>query len=379
LEKICNSTAKKQIMITIIDRYIIRNFLGTLFFMLLLLIAVFVIIDIQSHYQEFSENGFSVLDTLKLYYPFYVIWAMNVFASILVFISVIYFTSRMANNTEIVAITSAGTSFFRFSRPYFIVGVIIALGSFTTNHFLLPWANIKKNEFNVKILTGNKKDAYMANQNISAQISPSEYIFVNSYNRQMKRGTGFLYQKFNENRILLHELRSVEIYWSEEDNTYVLGNYYEKEMSSNGNILSLKNGSTLKKHFNFTPDELLPEAFVAETMNTPELKKFIKKEKLRGANNVNIYLNELHQRTSSSVAVIILTFLALSLSSTKKRGGLGINLAIGISCAFLYIFSFQALQVFSSKGIFPSWFAVWLPNIIFGIITLILYVKRAYA
>lgn len=366
-------------MITILDRYIIRNFLGTLFFMLILLIAVFIIIDIQSHYQEFSENGFSVLDTLKLYYPFYVIWAVNIFASILVFISVIYFTSRMANNTEIVAITSSGASFFRFSRPYLIVGILIAFGSFMTNHFLLPWANIKKNEFSVKILTGNKKDAYLANQNISAQISPSEYIFVNSYNRQMKRGTGFLYQKFDENRVLLHELRSTEIYWSEEDTTYVLSNYYEKEISPKGKVLSLKNGATLKKHFNFTPDELLPEAFVAETMNTPELNKFIKKEKMRGANNVNIYLNELHQRTSSSVAVIILTFLALSLSSTKKRGGLGINLAIGISCAFLYIFSFQALQIFSSKGILPSWFAVWLPNFIFGIITLVLYIKRAYA
>ncbi|MDR1877149.1 MAG: LptF/LptG family permease [Flavobacteriaceae bacterium] len=366
-------------MMTILDKYIIRNFLGTLFFMMLLLIVVFVVIDIQNHYQEFSENGFSIPDTLEQYYPYYVVWAMNIFASILVFISVIYFTSRLANNTEIVAITSSGTSFFRFSRPYLIVGILIALASFMTNHFLLPWANIKKNEFNVQTLTGNKKQAYEANQNISSQISPTEYLFVNSYNRQNKRGTGFLYQRFNDKRILLQEIRATEIYWSETDTTYVLGNYYEKEISPQGKVISLKNGQTLKKHFDFTPDELLPEAFVAETMNTPELTKFIQREKMKGANNVNIYLNELHQRTSSSVAVIILTFLALSLSSTKKRGGIGINLAIGISCAFVYIFSFQALQIFSSKGIMASWLAVWLPNFVFGIITLIVYLKRAYA
>jgi lipopolysaccharide export system permease protein len=379
LEEIRNFTAKNPFMITVLDRYIIRNFLGTLFFMLLLLVIIFVIIDIQNHYQGFSENGFSIPDTLKQYYPFYVIWAVNIFASILVFISVIYFTSRLANNTEIVAITSSGTSFFRFSRPYLIVGVFIASISFVTNHFLLPWANIKKNEFNVKTLTGNKKHAYLANQNISSQISPTEYLFVNSYNRQMKRGSGFLYQRFNDKRILLQEIRAAEIYWSNTDTTYVLGNYYEKEMSLSGIVKSIKNGQTLKKHFDFTPDELLPEAFIAETMNTPELTKFIKREKMKGANNVNLYLNELHQRTSSSIAVIILTFLALSLSSSKKRGGIGINLAIGISCAFLYIFSFQALQIFSSKGVMPSWLAVWLPNFIFGIVTLILYLKRAYA
>ncbi|MGM5630237.1 LptF/LptG family permease [Apibacter raozihei] len=366
-------------MINILDRYIIRNFLGTLFFMLILLIAIFVIIDIQSNYQDFNENGFSIVDTLRMYYPYYVVWAVNVFASILVFISVIYFTSRLTNNTEIVAITSSGTSFFRFSRPYLLVGIFIASLSLVTNHFLLPWANIKKNEFNVKTLTGSKREAYFANQNISSQISPTEYLFVNSYNRQSQRGIGFMYQKFNSQRVLLQEIRATEIYWSDKDNTYVLGGYFEKTYSDKGKILTLKNGQTLKKHFNFTPDELLPEAFVAETMNTPELLKFIKKEKMKGANNVNIYLNELHQRTSASVAVLILTFLALSLSSTKRRGGIGLNLAIGISSAFLYIFSFQALQVFSSKGIMPSWFAVWLPNFVFGIVTLILYFKRAYA
>lgn len=364
---------------TIIDRYIIRNFIGTLFFMLILLVVVFVVIDIQSHFQEFNENGFSISDALRLYYPYYIIWAVNIFASILVFISVIYFTSRMANNTEIVAIISSGASFFRFSRPYLIVSLFIASVSLLTNHFFLPWANIKKNEFSVKILTGNKKEAYNANQSIASQISPSEYLFVHSYNRQMKRGSGFKYEKFNKDRRMLHEIRADAIYWSESDNSYALENYYEKEMDSLGRIISLKNGPTLKKHFSFTPDELLPESYVAETMNTFELNKFIEKEKMKGASNVNIYLNEYHQRTSSSVAVVILTFLALSLSSAKKRGGLGTNLAIGIACAFLYIFSFEALKVFSSTGIIPSWFAVWLPNLIFGIITLILYLKRAYA
>ncbi|WP_260391016.1 LptF/LptG family permease [Apibacter muscae] len=366
-------------MINIIDRYIIRNFIGTLFFMLILLVVIFVIIDIQSHFQEFNENGFTITDALRLYYPYYVIWAVNIFASILIFISVIYFTSRMANNTEIVAIISSGASFFRFSRPYLIVSIAIASVSLLTNHFFLPWANIKKNEFSVKILTGNKKDTYNANQSIASQISPGEYLFIYSYNRQMKSGAGFKYEKFNKDRILLHELRANNIYWSESDNSYMLSNFYEKIMDSTGRVIYLNNGPQLKKKFNFTPDELLPESYVAETMNTFELNKFIEKEKMKGAGNINIYLNEYHQRTSSSIAIIILTFLALSLSSAKKRGGLGVNLAIGITCAFLYIFSFEALKIFSSTGILPSWLAVWLPNLIFGIITTILFYKRAYS
>ncbi|MDR3273212.1 MAG: LptF/LptG family permease [Flavobacteriaceae bacterium] len=366
-------------MITIIDRYIIKNYIGTLLFMLVLLIAIFLVIDVQGHYQNYADAGITIMTSLKEYYPFYVIWAANIFASILVFISVIYFTSRMTNNTEVVAITSSGASFFRFSRPYLIVALMIMVTSLGINHFLLPWANIKKNEFQVMTLSGRQKAEYMANQQISSQISPNEYLFVNSYSRQSKRGTGFLYQKFSDKRQLVQEIRANDIYWSEVDTTYVLNSYYERTISPEGKVLSLNNGTTLKKQFSFTPDELLPESYVAETMNTPELTKFIKQERMKGSTNVNNYLNELFQRTSSPVAVVILTFLALSLSSTKKRGGLGLNLAIGITCAFLFIFSFQALKIVSAKGAIASWIAVWLPNLIFGIVTLILYLKRAFA
>jgi len=366
-------------MISIIDRYIIRNYIGTLLFMLVLLVAIFLVIDIQGHYQNYADAGISIATSLKEYYPFYVVWAVNIFASILVFISVIYFTSRLTNNTEVVAITSAGSSFFRFSRPYLIVALIIMTVSLGVNHFLLPWANIKKNEFQMKTLGGRQKAEYLSTKQISSQISPNEYLFVNSYSRQSKRGTGFLYQKFNDKKQLLQEIRANDIYWSEADKTYVLSSYYERTMSPEGKVLSMGDGPTLKKKFNFTPDELLPEAYVAETMNTPELMKFIKQEKMKGSTNINSYLNELYMRTSSPVAVIILTFLGLSLSSTKKRGGLGLNLAIGLTCAFLFIFSFQALGIVSAKGAIPSWIAVWLPNLIFGIVTLILYFKRAFA
>lgn len=365
-------------MINILDRYIMRQFLGTLIFMLVLLIAIFLVVDIQGHYQNYSENNFTILDTLIQYYPYYIIWAINVFASILVFISAVYFTSRITNNTEVVAITSSGVSFFRFSRPYLYVAILIAGASLINNHFLLPWANIKKNEFNVKTLIGNKKIEYNSNRQISSKISPNEYLFVNSYSRVSKSGDGFLYQKFDENKNLIHQLRARSINWSDADQTYQLRDYFERTISPSGKE-TLKSGDLLKKKFGFTPDELLPESFVAETMNTPELLKFIKQEKMKGSENVNTYLNELYQRTSAPVAVIILTFLALSLSSTKKRGGLGLNLAIGIVCAFAFIFSFEALKIISSKGTIPSLLAVWLPNLVFGIVTVILYFKRAFA
>lgn len=363
-------------MFTIIDKYIIKKYLGTLGFMLLLLSVIVVVIDVQSKSPRIEGNGFSVGYFLLNFYPFWMVYLVITFMSILVFISVIYFTSRMANNTEIVAIISSGASFHRFARPYFIASGLIAVFALATNHFLLPWANIQKNKLEVYTYNEVDREKILGNTEIATQLSPTEYIFINNYNRKEKRGSSFRWQKFDKNRKLLHQVTGNEIFWDDKKQAFIISAYLEKKAGTKDTEI-LGNGETKEMKFGHTPEELFPDELLGQTKTTPELIRLINQEKEKGNKNLNFYLNELYTRTSMPVAIIILTILALSLASAKKRGGLGVNLAIGISLAFVFVFSFEALKVVSENKTLPPILAMWLPNIVFGPLAAILYFKRA--
>ena len=184
----------------ILDRYILKKYLGTLAFMLVLLSVIIVGIDVQAKSPRIESNGFTVGYFLINFYPFLMVYYLITFFSILVFISVIYFTSRIANNSEIVAYISSGASFHRFAKPYLIAALIIATAILAVNHFILPWSNIKKNKLEIYTMNTTNREKFTANAQISTQLNPQEYIFINSYNRQMNRGSGYLYQKFDKNK-----------------------------------------------------------------------------------------------------------------------------------------------------------------------------------
>lgn len=360
----------------IIDRYIIKKYLGTFGFMLLLLSVVVLVIDVQAKQPRIETNGFTVSYFLMNYYPFWIIYLIMTFMSILVFISVIYFTSRMANNTEIVAIISSGASFHRFAKPYLITSFAIAMMSLLINHFVLPWANVKKNELEAYTLNATKREAIIGNAHVSTQLSPQEYVFVNNYNKKERRGSGFIYQKYDKNRKLIYQLTSSEMSWDEKKKKYKLINFFEKTVQKDDSE-KLSTGNEKYQDFKLPPEELFPGQLIGQNKPTPELIDFIKREREKGNGNLNTYLNELYQRTSMPVSIIVLTFLALSLSSQKKRGGLGLNLAIGIALAFLFVFSFEALKVVSENKTLTPIVAMWLPNLVFGPLAAILYFKRA--
>lgn len=368
-------------MLKIVDRYIVRKYLGTFSFMLVLLSIVVLVIDVQQKIPRI-ENAMALDQKLNLtyflihFYPFWIINLVMTFLSILVFISVIYFTSRMANNTEIVAIISSGASFHRFARPYLLTSLLIALLSLGINHFILPWANIQKNQLEAYTYNATKKEKVMGIAPVSAQLSKTEYIFINSWNKREYRGSGFVYQKFDKNRKLAYELKAADVSWDKEKKIFVLNSYTEKTVNPD-DTERLANGFDLKKKFGQGPDELFPNNLLGQNKTTPELLKFIARESEKGNSNLNAHLNELHQRTSMPVSIVILTFLALSLSSQKKRGGLGINLALGISLAFVFVFSFEALKIVSENKVLPPAVAMWLPNMVFMPLALVLYLRRA--
>lgn len=360
----------------IIDLYIIKKYLGTFGFMLGLLTIIVLVIDVQAKAPRIESNGFTVNEFLINFYPYWIINLIITFMSILVFISVIFFTSRIANNTEIVAIISSGASFHRFARPYLITSGFIAIVALLLNHLVLPLANIKKNELEPYTYSALNRDEFTGSSEVSTQLSKTEYIFLKSYNKKEKRGSGFIYQKFDKNRRLIYQLNANDFYWESKKNHFVLNNYLEKTINKD-DTEKLGNGNTMNKGFGHPPEELFPDVLLGQNKTTPELIRFIDREKEKGNANLNNYLNELYQRTSMPVSVIILTFLGLSLSSQKKRGGLGLNLAIGIALAFVFVFSFEVLKVVSANKTLTPLFAMWLPNLVFGPVALYLYFKRA--
>ena len=238
-----------------------------------------------------------------------------------------------------------------------MTSLFIAVISLIVNHFVLPWANIKKNQLEAYTYNATNKEKILGTSPVAAQLSKTEYIFINSWNKQEKRGYGFLYQKFDKNRKLVYELKSTDVYWQQNSKSFVLNSFLEKTINKDDSE-KLGQGFELKKNYKQDPEELFPNELLGQNKTTPELIKFIEREKDKGNS-------------------IILTFLALSLSSQKKRGGLGINLAIGISLAFVFVFSFEALKVVSENKVLPPAIAMWLPNIVFLPITLFLYLKRA--
>lgn len=362
----------------IIDKYIIRNFVGTFVFMSSLLALVVLVLDLSQKINKIQDNGSNIAEALTTYYPFFILWIVNTYLPIGVFIAAIYFTSRLTNKTEVVAMISGGMSFFRLTRPYLIVAFTIGLLSFAINHYFLPKANIYKNEYFYAYLQPISKELdYYKGRPISSQISPNEFLFLHNYNRRTNNGSGFLYQKFDENK-LVYQLRANDLIWDNIDSTYNLNNYYERFIYEDKPD-SLINGNQIKQKFDVSPDDLLPEGYVAETMNSIELRKFINREKFKGSASISFYLNELYQRTSLPFSSIILTLLALSLASQKRRGGIGLNLAIGGALAFIYIFGNEASKVLASIGDLNPFLAVWLSNIVFGTITIFLYFRRAFS
>ncbi len=360
----------------IIDLYIIRKYLGTFGFMLALLSIIVLVIDVQAKAPRIESNGFKVSEFLINFYPFWIVNLIITFMSILVFISVIFFTSKLANDTEIVAIISSGASFHRFARPYLITSGFIALSALAINHFVLPLANMKKNELEPYTYNAKKREGFTGTSEVATQLSRQEYIFLKSYNRKEKRGNGIFYQKFNDKQQLVYQINGAEFSWQPDKKQFQISDYLIKTFLPDQKE-KLEQGSVMLKDFGLPPEELFPDVLLGQNKTTPDLLTFIDREKQKGNANLNDYLNELHQRTSMPFSVIVLTFLGLSLSSEKKRGGLGMNLAIGIALAFVFVFSFEALKVVSANQTLPPALAMWLPNIIFTPIALFLYLRRA--
>ncbi|WP_338409973.1 LptF/LptG family permease [uncultured Flavobacterium sp.] len=354
----------------IIDKYILTRYLGTFLVMLLLFIPIGIVIDVSEKVNKMIVNKTPLLDIL-IYYGDFTIYFANLLFPIFLFLSVIWFTSKLANNTEIIAILSSGISFNRFLRPYLIGASIVTLFAFLMGFILVPNASKGFNDFRYTKLKENSQTRETNDifRQIKNEKNIKEYIYVSNYSYSSKTGFNFVFEKCMGNK-LLYKVSATRIKYNEESKDYTLFDYKKRTIGKLNDVIEFSD----KKNeiYNFEPDDLTPLIYVAETMTIHNLINFIDKEKARGNSNINEYQVVLYKKFSLPISAFILTIIAVAVSAMKRRGGMGANLAIGIVIAFTFIFLDKVFGSIASKSAFSPLLAVWIPNIVFGILAVYL-------
>lgn len=356
----------------ILDWYILKRFLVTFFFTLLILIPIAIAIDVSEKIDNFLEHAdLGFFEIVNDYYINFIIYYTNTFMPLALFIAVILFTSKLSNNTEIIAITNAKVSFTRFLYPYFIGATIVTILSLAMNHLVVPNSSKTRKAFEKKyIYKGSKKNDFKYVRDFSLQLTDSTYIFIRNYNTENNSGYDFTSEIYDELK-LKSKFVSDNIRFNTKDSVFTLLNWRKRVINDkNDNISS---GSRMDTVFNFTPRDLIYKSALSQEMASDELYSFIQLSKKRGVKNLNTYLVEFYKRTSLPLASYILTIIAVALAFRKRRGGTGINLAMGIGLMFLYVFFLKISEVLGAVAGVNSLIYVWVPNILFGCVAIYLY------
>ena len=354
----------------IIDKYIIKKFLGTFFYAITLLILIVIIFDISENIDRFIKNEAPLRAIVFDYYLNFIPYFINLFIYLFTFISVIFFTSKMASDSEIIAILSSGISFRRLLLPYLTASVFLAVFSFYLGNFLIPKTNktrrVFKNMYMEKLTKDNER-------NLHIQIEPNTYAYVESYISSMNKGYKFSLEKYNGEK-LIYKLMADRIERDTANNLWKLKNYYIRTIDSTGQ--TIKTGREMDTVIRtLKPSDLYEIKEYFEEMNLFELNEFIRQEKEKGSIAYKKYEIAKQKRLSGPAAIIILTFIGVALSSRKIRGGIGMHLGVGIAMTFAYIFLMQVSTVFSAFGNLSPVIGAWIPNFIFLLIGVYLLKK----
>lgn len=350
----------------ILDWYILKRYLFTFLMMLLLFIPIGITVDLAEKVGRMLENKAPFGEVAEYYLNFTVYFA-NLLFPLFLFLSVIWFTSKLANNTEIVAFLSSGVSFSRFLRPYVIGACIIATLAMFLGMYLAPIASQGFNKFKYKYLKKNKQ--IQKTSDVYRQINDNDYIYVSSFIPKNKIGMNFTYEHFEGNE-LKYKIFADNIRFIEKDSTYRLTNYIKR--SYENGIETIEKATRQHMKMPFELEDLTPVEYAAETKSYFELLDFIEAEKRRGSSNIGRYEVVKLKKWSLPVSIFILTIIAVAVSSIKRRGGMGVNLAFGIAIAMIYVFFDKIFGVMAEQSNFPAVIAVWFPNFIFGILAIYL-------
>ncbi len=350
-----------------LDRYIIKKFLVTFFFAIFLLSAIAIVIDITEKIDEFIDNKAPLKLIIVDYYLNFIPWIGLMLAPIFVFISVVYFTSRLTSNTEIICMLNGGVSFYRLLVPYLLTATVLALIFGYYNHILLPQNNKVKIKFEEQY--ASKRDTRSYDINYHFQIGIDTFIYTQSFDKNTKSGYKFTLEKIT-NKVLLYKIVADHIQWDSISRKWKLTNWHYRKNAGNKDIIVKGNDTLLK--LPISPKEYVRQDYDIETMTTEQLKKFIDDQIHKGNENIKTYQVEQFRRTAIPFSAIILTLIAVAMTTKKVRNGMGLYIVAGMLLSGAYIIIQQFSTVFATKGNLDPLIAVWIPNIVFGIIAILL-------
>ncbi len=353
----------------ILDKYIIKKFLGTFFFSMALIILIVVVFDISEKIDDFIGKEAPLKAIVFDFYFNFIPYFVNLFSPLFTFIAVILFTSQMATRTEIVAILSSGVSYRRLLLPYMLSAIVIAILSLYLNNFVIPNATKKRIAFEDKYI---RNEFHNRNRNIHMQLTPGNYIYLESYSTTDNTGFKFSIEKFSDGK-LDYKLLAESIKWDSVKNNWSINNYFIREIK--GIDEYVKKGKKLDTVLSFTPKEFGRKDNTVETMDYYALNEYIDSERLKGSENVELYEIEKYRRISFPFATFILTLIGVSIASRKVRGGIGIHIGLGILISFTFILFMQVSTTFAASGLVSPLVAVWIPNFIFTFLALFLLKK----
>lgn len=353
-----------------IDRYIIKKFIGTYFFSIILIISISIVFDVNENLAKFSEYHAPLQAIVFDYYANFVPYFANLFSALFVFIAVIFFTSKLAGNSEIIAMMATGMSFRRLLRPYMITCVLLSALSYYLSAYVIPHGTVIKQNF--ESMYKNKKKNTSA-ENVQLQVGRGVIAYIQYYDNNQKKGYGFCLDRF-ENKKLVSHLTATEVQYdtiSDSKYHWKLSNWKIRRLKGLREYIT--NGTEKDSIIMMEPTDLVYSKGQQETFTSPELKDYISKQIDRGSGNVVQYQVEYHKRIAASFASFILTIIGASLSSRKRKGGMGMYLGIGLALSFAYIMMQTVSATFAINADFPPMLAAWVPNIIFAIIAFFCY------
>jgi len=352
----------------ILDVYVIRKFLSTFFLAIALILSIAVIFDLSEKIDDFIESGAGMHEIIFDYYLNFIPYFGVLFSSLFAFIAVIYFTSRMAYNTEIIAILNSGMSFRRFLVPYLISASLIAAIAFFLSDQVIPGANKVKLDFEETYV--RKRPIKFKTKDFHRQIEPGVYIYLQNYSNVSKVGYNFTIEKF-EHGELVSKMFADQIKWDTAINKWQARRYYIRTID--GLVETLEEGKMTDTTLAIHPDDFKRRLSIVETMSLKELDDFIDQQLMQGETNVKAYQIERQNRIAFPFSMFILTLIGVAVSSRKMRGGIGLQIAIGVVISFSFILFQQFSKQFAIGGLLPVMAAVWLPNLFFLVIAFFLF------
>lgn len=361
-------------MFKILDVYILKKFLGTFVFTMLIITIIAVVIDTSEKADDFVRSGLSAWQLVTSYYIGFIPFIMSMIFPLMVFIAIIYFSSKMAGKSEFIAILAGGVRYNRMLRPYLIGAVFLSVIFWLASQYWVPRANEIRTNFQTVYVDRNSSyngDPYKTN-NFYLRVDPHTFVGFRYYDTANKAASNFFLQKLRGNTVY-YTVRAESIRWDAVKKDWRLGSVIERTI--NGEKESLKKLDSLHMNLNVQPKELRRDDYLKDQLTTPELHQFIHMEEVRGSEGLNTFKVELYHRDATPFSVIIMSMIGAVIASRKIRGGSGLHLAVGIVMAAIFVVMDKFAVTFSTKGSLPPMLAAWLPNIIFSGVAWVFYIR----